>query len=648
MSDRFYDVVIVGAGIAGSILGRQLAENGKRVLILEAGPGTGLERGGFQSFVDRFFVQNIKSPTAPFPHSINAPTQEGPGYYVQTGPQDYGSNYTRHAGGTTLHWMGTCLRFLPEDFRLKSLYGHGVDWPISYKDLQPYYQKAEWELGVSANAEEQELLDREENLFEDKYDFPMKRVPPSFLDNELGNRMNGLSVTLGEKKKYKLKLHTSSTPAARNSTPRTNLVDPRDGRKLDETEGEYYRPVGAPDFPDERGQRCQGNSSCIPICPVQAKYSALKTLRNAIDNNQDRVEVITQAVASQVKIDPTSGRVDGIRYKKYYDPGSTDFTEHVAHGKLYVIAAHAIETAKLLLASQVANSSDMVGRNLMDHPFVLTWGLMPVPIGPYRGPGSTSGIPQLREGKFREEFAAFRIEIGNWGVDFPNGTPHTTIRSLVDRKGFNEDNPNGHPEDIRQKNDGYLEEIRQKRRKDSKLDLFGKDLRVEIADVVSRQFRLGFELEQLPELSNRVTIDQRYRDALGSFRPVISYRLDDYCRRGIVQAKNLSDQIYSNIAVDVTDETRNYTPHNPIAAGSFTDDQGNRYEYHGAGHGCGTHRMGSSPRDSVVDADQRTWDHENLYLVGCGNFCTVGTANPTLTAAALAFKAADKILKELG
>lgn len=631
MSDKFYDVVIVGAGVAGSILGRQLAENEKRVLILEAGPGTGLERGGFQTFVDRFFVQNIKSPTAPFPHSINAPVNApfSP-YYVQQGPQNYGSNYTRHAGGTTLHWMGTCLRFLPEDFRLKSLYGHGIDWPIDYEHLQPYYQKAEWELGVAANVVDQELLDREVKLFAPGYEYPMERVPQSFLDKELERRMRGLSVKVGGDD---YKLATSSTPAARNSIPRSNLVDPRDGRKLDEDE--YYRPVGAPDFPDERGQRCQGNSSCIPICPVQAKYSALKTLRSAIDNNRDRVEVITQAVASQVEIDPTSGRVAGIRYKKYYDPANSDFTEHVAHGKLYVIAAHAIETAKLLLASRVANSSDMVGRNLMDHPFVLTWGLMPEPIGSYRGPGSTSGIPQLRDGKFRKEFAAFRIEIGNWGVDFPNGTPHTTIRSLVDRKGFNEDNPNGHPEDIRQK--GH---------KHPKHDLFGKDLRAEIERVVSRQFRLGFELEQLPELSNRVTIDQRYRDAIGSFRPVISYRLDDYCRRGIVETKKISDQIYTKIKV--TDETRNYTPHNPIAAGSFTDDEGNRYEYHGAGHAAGTHRMGSSPKDSVVDADQRTWDHENLFLVGCGNFCTIGTANPTLTAAALAFKAAEKILKELG
>jgi choline dehydrogenase-like flavoprotein len=146
-------------------------------------------------------------------------------------------------------------------------------------------------------------------------------------------------------------------------------------------------------------------------------------------------------------------------------------------------------------------------------------------------------------------------------------------------------------------------------------------------------------------ISNRVTIDSRYRDAIGSFRPVISYELDEYCRKGIVETKKISDQIYKKVGV--TDETRGYVPNNPFPAGHFMVGE-NRYEYHGAGHGIGTHRMGSSPSDSVVNSDQQSWDHENLYLVGCGNFCTSGTANPTLTAAALAFKAAEKILQELG
>jgi choline dehydrogenase-like flavoprotein len=625
MTDTLYDAVIVGAGVTGAIVARQLAESGKRVLILEAGSGAGLERGGFSSFVDRYYRSSLKTPTDPYPHSANAPV-DAPfsRYYEQTGPQNFGSNYSRAAGGSTLHWMGTCLRFLPEDFRLKSLYGHGADWPISYEDLQPYYRMAEWELGVAATVTEQERVDKDDDIFAADYEFPMEHVPESYLDRLLMKCLEGKSVSVAGQKAA---IHVSRTPAARNSTPRANLVDPRLDRKLDG----FYRPLGAPDLPDERGQRCQGNSSCIPICPVQAKYSALKTLRQAINDSPGRVEVCTQAIASQIEVDPASGRVSGIRYKQYYDPDSNEFSERVAHGRLYVIAAHAIETAKLLLASHAANSSDMVGRNLMDHPFVLTWGLMPHIAGAYRGPGSTSGIPLMRDGDFRRDFAACRIEIGNWGVDFPNGTPESTIRSLVDRARFNEEHRNGHPERIRQK---------QHRR-----DLFGKKLRSVIGELGSRQFRFGFELEQLPEPANRVTIDPRRRDAVGNYRPVISYRLDDYCRRGIVEAKKLSDQFFQLLGPDAVDET-SYDPGNPIAAGDF-ELGGQRYEYHGAGHLCGTHRMGSSRRDSVVDADQRAWDHENLFLVGCGNFCTVGTANPTLTAAALAFKASRSILKDL-
>ena len=59
----------------------------------------------------------------------------------------------------------------------------------------------------------------------------------------------------------------------------------------------------------------------------------------------------------------------------------------------------------------------------------------------------------------------------------------------------------------------------------------------------------------------------------------------------------------------------------------------------------GTHRMGTDRSNSVVDDMQRSWDHDNLYLVGCGSFPTVATANPTLTMAALALRTADHIVK---
>ena len=67
----------------------------------------------------------------------------------------------------------------------------------------------------------------------------------------------------------------------------------------------------------------------------------------------------------------------------------------------------------------------------------------------------------------------------------------------------------------------------------------------------------------------------------------------------------------------------------------------------GAGHHIGTHRMGTTKSNSVVNRDQRSWDHENLYVVGCGSFPTTGTANPTLTAVALALRSVKDMLTQL-
>ncbi|WP_370743993.1 GMC oxidoreductase [Roseinatronobacter ekhonensis] len=62
---------------------------------------------------------------------------------------------------------------------------------------------------------------------------------------------------------------------------------------------------------------------------------------------------------------------------------------------------------------------------------------------------------------------------------------------------------------------------------------------------------------------------------------------------------------------------------------------------------AGTYRMGSDPTNSVVDAESRCWDHRNLYLLGSGTFPTITTANPTLTIAALTFRASRAVLKDL-
>ncbi|MCI0488910.1 MAG: GMC family oxidoreductase [Blastocatellia bacterium] len=624
MAEKIYDAVIVGAGVAGAIVAKTLTQAGYRVLLLEAGLQAGLAFAeakayeNYQSYMDTFYNALAKVPNAPYPNLQDAPspnvldlspiqgtTPDTTGYFVQKGPLPFGSDYARTPGGTTLHWLGTCLRMLPNDFRLKTVYGQGVDWPISYEELKPYYEMAEREIGVSADVEDQIYPNTGKDFFGKGYVYPMRKIPQSYLDQKFIKGVRGMKVGV---KGDEYELYVISTPQGRNSIPndRYNLVGPVWDKAtqrlvMKHSDDAHYNPVGAIWDP-YTGQRCEGNANCVPICPVQAKYNALKTLKNA---RRDRLDIVTQAVASKVEIDPTTGRVTAITYKKYQDPDSPEYTTETARGTIFVLAAHSVENAKILLASGVANSSNQVGRNLMDHMVFLTWGLMPERVYPYRGPGSTSNIPVFRDGEFRERHAAFIMPIDNWGFGWPANAPYSDLSAAVNR-----------------------------------MNLFGKQLRRHLNDTVARQLLLHFECEQLPQPENRVMLDPRYMDQLGNFRPVIQYNVSDYTRAAMAAAKNISDQIFARVGIE------DYSEYNPTDADYLIYD-GVGYTFWGAGHLVGTHRMGFARSDSVVSREQRTWDHENLFLVGCGNMPTIGTSNPTLTMAALSFWAAENIIREL-
>ncbi len=601
-----FDVVIVGAGISGAIMAQQLGEQGKKILILEAGTGTngrffnGDGKKGYESYMNTFFTAMAKIPNSPFPNNPNAPQplvtdtknmSDGKaitdnGYFVQLGPHPFASTYTRSEGGTTLHWLGTCLRMLPEDFKLQTNFGRGLDWPISYEELQPWYEKAEALIGVSGNAYEQNYYHIDNPSvqipFNDFYDYPMEQIPQSYLDNYMSKGLQGMSVSINNKQ---YPIDVIGTPQGRNGMPRGD-----------------YRPIGAVGNSD-LGQRCAGNSNCVPICPIQAKYNALKTLDQA--KCTGNVQIRTQCVVSDLIVDSCSNNISKVVYKQYADTETASYETKSVSGTIIVLAAHAVENAKMLLAAGVGNNSDQVGRNLMDHPTMLTWGLMPSKIGAFRGPGSTSGIPSLRGGEFRANQAAFRIEIGNWGWNWPTGAPIGTVPDLIDNK-----------------------------------QLFGKELKDAITSVYPRMFRLGFLVEQLPDPNNRVTIDERYKDQLGNYRPVISYDVTDYTRAGMAQAKQVSDEMFARLGVE------GYTVYQENDPG-YVEYNGKGYTYNGAGHLVGTHIMGFDAQTSVVDKNQRSWDHPNLYLVGCGNMPTISTSNPTLTMAALTYWAADNVLKAL-
>lgn len=619
-----YDVVIVGSGIAGAILAKTLTQAGKSVLLLEAGLKAGIALNPedayntYQDYLRTFYETDAKVPNAPYPDIRNAPSSDvleiqaqtpysKDSYLVQLGPLPFASDNMRGPGGTTLHWLGNTPRMLPNDFKMKTNYGQGVDWPISYHDLVPYYEMAENEIGISGDVGA--LVGPDMDPVRDygpDYVFPMHKIPQSYMDQVWMSRLTDPTVTM-DGKDYTVT--NISMPQGRNSIPNKEYkyVGVKwTGKKLQletrKSDTDIYRPVGAI-WDDDTGQRCEGNASCVPICPVQAKYNALKTLNKA---DRRLLDIRTQAVATKVLLSEDGKTVTGIEYKTYQRANSTGYTTSIATGKQYVLAASAIENAKILLASDAANRSDQVGRNLMDHLVMLTWGLMKdEAVYPYRGPGCTTYIPTFRDGEFRKDFAAWISPVDNWGWSWPTFAPGTDVNEFVQKDG-----------------------------------LFGKELREALKDRISRQILLHFECEQAPDPANRVVINENYKDHLDNYRPVIYYDASEYMRKSFEKAREVSKQIFEAIGVeDYTD----YKPTDP----DYVTYNGQGYTFWGAGHIVGTHRMGDDPTESVVDENQRSHDHENLYVVGCGSMPTLGTSNPTLTMSALTYKTAEAILRTL-
>lgn len=522
-----YDVVFVGAGVAAAVAGARLAAAGAKIVFLEAGPRTERDaavtryRGGQYPY---------ESPDwAPQPNWLDPDH-----YYVQAGKVKFSSDYERRVGGTTWHWLGTCPRLLPSDFEMQSQFGVGADWPIGYDDIEPWYVQAEAELGVAGPSDYDAGSPR-------SAPFPMPAIPISSGDEVLKEAF------------AKHDVRVNANPQARNS------VDGYQGRHI-----------------------CCGNATCIPICPVQAKYDATYHIDLA---EQSGAEVRDNAVVHRVDIGD-DGSVSGVRYL------SPDGTESTVTGTLYVIAANAIETPKLLLMSKqdgapngVANSSDQVGRNLMDHPWARALAVVDWPYAGSRGPLSVAGGDDIRAVDTRGDFAAYRLELSH-----SVGSPIAVAEDLIGQ------------------------------------GMAGTQLFDLIGKTAPHQVQIAALLEQLPDPENRVEADEEHLDAIGLPRPKLTYDHGDYTRNGWEEAKKL----FSTLLADVGGTDVEFT------------------EPGGAGHLLGTHRMGEDPATSVTDSFGKTHDHPNLYLAGGGLFPTVGTANPTLTIAALALRTAEQIAGDLG
>jgi choline dehydrogenase-like flavoprotein len=526
------DVVVVGSGVAGSLVAYQLALAGAAVILLEAGP-----RIPRWQIVENFRNSPAKGdfttpyPSAPYaPHPEYSPAND---YLIQKGEYPYHSQYVRLVGGTTWHWAAATWRLLPSDFKLKTLYGVGRDWPYPYETLEPWYYAAEVQLGVSGPDHPVDLGSPRSKPY------PMAPLPLSYMDQRFSDVLNahGFKVV--------------PEPVARNSRP-------YDGRPI-----------------------CCGNNNCMPICPIGAMYNGAIHADKA---EHAGAKLIPQAVVYRIESDD-KGLVTAVHYRNP-NGGTTRVT-----GKLFVLAANGIETPKLMLMSTsgkfprgIGNSSDQVGRNLMDHPGTGVGFLANEALWPGRGPMEMTSIVNFRDGAFRADYAAKKLHLSN-------GVPTMAVAADLLKKGVT-----------------------------------GAELDRQIRDHASRMLSINSFHEHLPEPQNRIVPSADHKDALGIPQPEIHYSINDYVKKSAANTHELYAQIAALFGGTEVSFDDRFAPNN---------------------HLMGTTIMGNDAADSVVDADCRTHDHPNLFIAGSGVMPSAASVNCTLTIAALSLRLADKLKREL-
>jgi choline dehydrogenase-like flavoprotein len=347
MRPRKADAIIVGAGAAGGVVAKELCAAGLHVTLLERGFLPKVE--DFRNH-DELAARTAGAPSARwelperrYPREFRNPGEPG---FRTIHPQDGSYAWMGGAvGGGQINYAGLMWRRPPDDFRMKTIYGHvpGTtleDWPFTYEDLEPFYEKAEYELGVSGEAGV--------NPFEGRRKRPFP-LPP-------------VDLTPGDERVKAAILRLGYHP--------------------------FVVPLGILTR-DYRGRRACIQHPCCNgyICEVGAKSTFLSALLPAAISSGN-LTLVTGAIVKEITVDP-QGRPNGVLY---FDNGRRLIRQSA---RIIVVSASATETPRLLLNSRsrqfpngLANSSGWVGRNLMGHISPQVFGIFDDVTNPGIGPGT--------------------------------------------------------------------------------------------------------------------------------------------------------------------------------------------------------------------------------------------------------------------
>lgn len=558
-----FDAIVIGSGMSGGIAAKELCERGLKVLMLERGnnvdPGTDYT----DSLMPWEFPNNNMVPEDEVQSDYQIQSQcyafseATKKFWVKDSDHPYSTpegkpfSWIRgyHVGGRSIMWGRQSYRMSDIDFGANAKDGHGCDWPIRYDDLKPWYDHVEKFIGVAGT----------------------KEGLPQLPDGEF---LPGWEMNDAEKQ-FKAAVEAKF-----------------EGRKV--IIGRNANLSVAQPWHEELGRNtCQNRSICDRGCSLGAMHSTLTSSLPAAERTGN-LTLVTDAIVHSIVQDPKTGKATGVRVIDRNTKAGKTY-----EAKLVFLNASTIGSAMILLNSAnepnprgLANGSDQVGRNLMDHLYALsTIGLFPGPKDSYYKGRRPTGIYIPRYRNVTEEAEGYVR-----GYGFQGGISRMGGRTAGMQPG-----------------------------------VIGAELKAAARKIGPwLAFISGFG-EMLPNPDNRVTLNTSRKDKWGMAIPHIE------CEQG-PNEKAMAKQILA----DGKDMIQ--------ASGGMVISQSTDPGVPGLGiHEMGTARMGKDPRTSVLNGFNQAHEVPNLFCTDGAAMSSSGCQNPSLTYMALSARAADhavKLLKE--
>jgi choline dehydrogenase-like flavoprotein len=522
------DVLIIGSGASGAAVAWSLAETKMRILCLEQGDW--MKPSEYPS-TGRDYEARIHGDFATSPNIRRRASD----YPINDDNSPIKVVNFNAVGGATVMYTAHFPRLHPSDFRVRSLDGVADDWPVDYATLEPFFAENDRMMGVSGLAGDPAYP---------AHSPPMPPLPLGKTGTKLARTLNQL--------------------------------------------GWHWWPsdttLATTDY--EGRARCINLQHCTPACAQGAKASTDITYwPHAI---RAGVELRTQCRVREVTVGP-DGMASGVIY---YD---REGKEQFQPAEVVILACNGVGTARLLLNSVsgrfpqgLANSSGLVGKNLMFHPWATVYGYVDDEMDGHRGPPLCLWSQEFYETDTSRGF------VRGYNFQFHRGMGVATEAVATEA---------------------------------ARLVPWGTEHHDAFRSRMGHRMSVGICTEDLPEEHNRVTLDPVLKDSHGIPAPRIDYTIGENTNRMFDHAIARAKEI--------------------MAAGGARDVNIMRPLLYAGWHLLGTARMGNDPERSVVNAWGRAHDVKNLFIVDGSIFVTSGGVNPTSTIQALALYIADQMKQRL-